>query len=58
MCSIKFNCTIEYQGPARIHEVSIEKPTDVRGFGFKSDGGQASNRPIYISYIEDGTNLV
>ena len=32
----------------------MEKPVDVRGFGFKLDGGRTQDRPIYISAIEEG----
>jgi hypothetical protein len=27
---------------------------DIRGFGFKLDGGRTENRPIFISTIEEG----
>jgi hypothetical protein len=30
---------------------------EVRGFGFKLDGGLAQNRAVYISSLEDGKNL-
>ncbi len=33
----------------------MEKPLDVRGFGFKLDGGRGQNRSIFISAIEEGT---
>lgn len=32
----------------------MEKPVDVRGFGFKLDGGRTQDRPIYIAAIEEG----
>lgn len=32
----------------------MEKPVDVRGFGFKLDGGRTQDRPIYISAVEEG----
>ncbi|CAF3822953.1 unnamed protein product [Rotaria magnacalcarata] len=44
-----------HRGPGRIHEIFIQKPIDIRGFGFKLDGGPAQNRPIYISTLEDGS---
>ncbi|CAF4614372.1 unnamed protein product [Rotaria socialis] len=44
-----------HRGPGRIHELFIQKPVDIRGFGFKLDGGPAQNRPIYISTLEDGS---
>jgi hypothetical protein len=34
----------------------MEKPVDIRGFGFKLDGGRTQNRPIFISTIEEGSN--
>lgn len=34
----------------------MEKPVDIRGFGFKLDGGRTQDRPIYISTIEEGSN--
>jgi hypothetical protein len=43
------------KGPAKIREISIQKPIEIRGFGFKLDGGPAQNRPIYISSLEDGS---
>ncbi|CAF3462205.1 unnamed protein product [Rotaria socialis] len=43
------------KGPAKIREIFIEKPIDVRGFGFKLEGGRVQNRPIYISTIEEGS---
>ena len=33
----------------------MEKPVDVRGFGFKLDGGRTQDRPIFISAIEEGS---
>ncbi|CAF0837518.1 unnamed protein product [Didymodactylos carnosus] len=41
------------KGPAKIRELFIEKPVNVRGFGFKLNGG--NNRPVYISSLEDGS---
>ncbi|UJR31320.1 hypothetical protein I4U23_018818 [Adineta vaga] len=43
------------KGPAKIHEIYIQKAVDIRGFGFKLDGGSLHNRPIYISTLEDGS---
>ncbi|CAF2999656.1 unnamed protein product [Rotaria sp. Silwood2] len=43
------------KGPGKIHEIFIQKPIDVRGFGFKLDGGPTQNRPIYISTLEEGS---
>ncbi|CAF3575548.1 unnamed protein product [Rotaria sp. Silwood1] len=43
------------RGPGKIHEIFIQKPVEIRGFGFKLDGGPAQNRPIYISTLEDGS---
>ncbi|CAM4810609.1 unnamed protein product [Rotaria magnacalcarata] len=43
------------KGPAKIREIFIEKPIEVRGFGFKLEGGRVQNRPIYISTIEEGS---
>ncbi|CAF1002928.1 unnamed protein product [Rotaria sordida] len=43
------------RGLGKIHEIFIQKPIDIRGFGFKLDGGPAQNRPIYISTLEDGS---
>lgn len=30
---------------------------DIRGFGFKLDGGRIQNRPVFISTIEEGSNI-
>ena len=35
----------------------MEKPVDIRGFGFKLEGGRTQNRPIFISTIEEGFNI-
>lgn len=43
------------RGPSKIREISIEKPVDVRGFGFKLEDGRAQNRAVYISTIEEGS---
>lgn len=43
-----------FQGPGRIHEIIIQKPVEVRGFGFKLDDGQAEKRTVFISSVEDG----
>ncbi|CAF1016564.1 unnamed protein product [Adineta ricciae] len=43
------------KGPAKIHEICIKKAVDVRGFGFKLEGGQTHNRPLYISTLEEGS---
>ncbi|CAF1342463.1 unnamed protein product [Rotaria sordida] len=43
------------KGPAKIREIFIEKPGDIRGFGFKLDDGRIQNRPIFISTIEEGS---
>jgi hypothetical protein len=32
----------------------MEKPVDMRGFGFKLDGSRTQNRAIFISTIEEG----
>jgi hypothetical protein len=32
----------------------MEKPIDVRGFGFKLDGSRTQSRAIFISTIEEG----
>ncbi|CAF1487096.1 unnamed protein product [Adineta steineri] len=44
---------MRFKGPAKIHEIYIEKPIEIRGFGFKLDGGRSQNRPIIISAIEE-----
>lgn len=44
------------QGPAKVHEIFINKPVHVRGFGFKLDGGTSQRRLIFISTIEDGND--
>ncbi|CAF1147905.1 unnamed protein product [Adineta steineri] len=46
---------MRFKGPAKIHEIYIEKPIEIRGFGFKLDGGRSQNRPIIISAIEEGS---
>ncbi|CAF3086261.1 unnamed protein product [Rotaria sp. Silwood2] len=46
---------LRIKGPAKIREVFIEKPIDIRGFGFKLDGGRVQSRPIFISTIEEGS---
>ncbi|CAF4783778.1 unnamed protein product [Rotaria sp. Silwood1] len=46
---------LRVKGPAKIREIFIEKPIDIRGFGFKLDGGRIQNRPIFISTIEEGS---
>ena len=43
------------KGPSKIREISMEKPLEMRGFGFKLDGGRSMNRPIFISTIEEGS---
>jgi len=43
------------RGPAKVHEIFIEKPLEIRGFGFKLEDGSAQRRPVYISTIEDGS---
>ncbi|UJR15435.1 hypothetical protein I4U23_002378 [Adineta vaga] len=43
------------KGPSKIHEISIQRPLDIRGFGFKLDGGRTQNRPIFVSTIEEGS---
>lgn len=45
------------QGPSKIHEVLIEKPLEIRGFGFKLEDGSSQKRPVYISTIEDGLDF-
>ncbi|CAF0995484.1 unnamed protein product [Adineta ricciae] len=43
------------KGASKIHEISIERPLNLRGFGFKLDGSRTQSRPTYVSTIEEGS---
>ena len=42
------------QGPSKVRQISIEKPLEMRGFGFKLDGGRVNQRATFVSAIEEG----